>query len=234
MTMKLRKILFAAGLAATAAVPSARAADLPADAHLVFDVLYGDSQMRVGRADERWHVENGRYELSTELVPIIGPRIRYLSRGRITDAGLVPESFGEFRGSETSPRTRAEFDWNSQTLHYGKTDEAVRTAPLERGAQDVNALSFQIGWLGMQAARTMQVTTGKKVANYSFINLPATQATVNGRSQGAQRWRSGEGSARTEIWVAPQLSNLPIRVIRIDDDKQLQLVARDVTVGPAR
>lgn len=218
---------------ALAPLAGALAAELPAQALITYDVLYGEGQFKVGRAEQRWQVQAGRYELHTELVPLLGPRVRYVSRGRLTEHGLVPESFAEYRGGDKVPRVRAEFDWERLQVLYGRPDEA-RSATLERGAQDVNALAFQLAWLREQAKGPVQVATGKKVARYSFNGGTRTQVTVNGRQTEAQQWRSAEGPDRTEIWVAPQLGNLPVRVIRVDDDKELRLIARQVQLGPAR
>lgn len=233
--MSFSRTLLALALAASLLAGGAAAAgELPADARIAYDVLYGDNQFRVGRAEQRWHVEAGRYELQTELVPLLGPRIRYQSTGRITDHGLVPDTFLEYRGSDKTPRVRADFDWEQMSVRYGKADDPHTTA-LERGAQDVNALAFQLAWLGDQARGSLQVTTGKKVGRYSFVGGNRTQVTVNGQRTEAQPWRSVQGTDRTEVWVAPQLANLPVRVVQVDDDKQLQLVARQVTItSPAR
>jgi hypothetical protein len=54
------------------------------------------------------------------------------------------------------------------------------------------------------------------------------RVTINGREVSAWPLRSVEGDDRTEIWVAPQLGNLPVRVMRIDDDKELRFVAREL------
>ncbi len=226
LLMTIPRIAIALSLMALPAAP-ALAAELPADVHIVYDVLYGGSQFRVGRAEQHWHLAGGRYELKTDLVPMLGPRIHYLSKGRFTEAGLVPESFAEYRGSETTPRVQADFDWDKLRLRYGEPAQP-RTATLERGAQDVNALAFQLAWLGDKAAGSLQVTTGKKVSQRSFAGSARQRVTVNGKPVEAQPWRSGEGRDRTEVWVAASLGNLPVRVVRVDDDKELQLVAREL------
>jgi hypothetical protein len=216
----------------TAAAP---AAELPTDATIVFDVLYGDGGMRVGRAEQRWHAAAGRYELKTDIVPVIGPRIRYVSKGRLADTGLVAESFAEYRNAETSPRAHAEFDWTAQRLHFGPPDEEEHVEPLQPGAQDVNALAFQLSWLGERGASApMQVTTGKRTAQRQFVGLPHAQVTVNGQAVQAQPWRSGDAHDRTEVWLAPKLGNLPVKVVRADDGKRLELVARQVEFTPAK
>lgn len=220
----------AGALGAAAITAAASAAELPPDAHIVYDVLYGSNHFRVGRADQHWHVEDGRYELTTDLSPIIGPHIRYVSKGRMGPNGLVPESFGEYRSGETSPRVRAEFDWAAQKLLFGRADES-KTASLEPGAQDVNALAYQLAWMG-DAGGTMQVATGKSIAKHTFAASPRTSVTVGSQKTDAVPVRAGSGVTKTEVWLAPQMANLPVRVVRVDDDKELQFVAREVRYSP--
>jgi len=201
--------------------------ELPSEARIVYDVLYGSHQLKVGRAEQRWRLAAGRYELRTELLPVLGPKVQYLSRGRVGAAGLVPESFAEYRGKDRQPRTHADFDWQARVLSYGRAHEDQR-APLEPGTQDVNALAYQLAWMGDAAAAHWQVATGKKVAPYRFTRAQPTRVTVGGKEVVAWLWRSTDEGDRTEVWVAPQLGHLPVRVHRSDDDKQLQFVAREV------
>lgn len=210
--------------------PAARAADLPADVRIVYDVLYGSNHFRVGRADQHWHVEDGRYELTTDLSPIIGPHIRYVSKGRVGPDGLVPDSFGEYRSGDKSPRVRAEFDWATQKLLFGRADES-KTAALEPGAQDVNALAYQLAWMGGTGG-TMQVATGKSIAKHTFAAAPKVVVSVGAQKTDAVPVRAGSGVTKTEVWLAPQMANLPVRVVRVDDDKELQFVAREVKYTP--
>jgi hypothetical protein len=96
----------------------------------------------------------------------------------------------------------------------------------------VNAVGYQLGWLGAKGG-ALQVTTGKKVATYRFTRAPsASRVTLNGREVPAWPLSSVEGEDRTEIWVAPQLGNLPVRVMRIDDDKELRFIARELQYTP--
>jgi hypothetical protein len=222
----------ACSLAAWCLAGPAAAADLPAEARIVYELLYGDNQLRVGRAEQQWRVQGGRYELRTDLVPMLGPRIRYLSKGRLTDAGLVPDSFAEYRGSDKAPRVSAEFDWDALQVRYGPADDR-HTAVLERGAQDVNAFVFQLAFLGDKAAGSLQVATGKKVARHSFAGGPNMPITLNGQAADARPWRSGDNDDRTEVWVSPRFANLPVRVVRVDDGKELRLVARELRFTPA-
>ena len=208
-----------------------QAGTLPAQVRIVYDVLYGSAQLRVGRAEQRWKVEGGRYELQTQLVPLVGPDVRYVSRGTLGAGGLVPDSFAEYRGSGGTPRVQAEFDWNRKQLRYGKGGER-KEAALEAGAQDVNALPYQLAWLGEVAPGRLQVTTGKKVAHYQFAAAAPVKVSVDGKEISARPLRSVESDGdRTEVWLAPQLGHLPVRVIRMDEDKELRFIAREVQQG---
>jgi hypothetical protein len=225
--MKRVALLLALGLSA-----SAHATELPASARIVYDVLYGGSELKIGRAQQSWRLEGGRYSVLTELEPSfgIGPRIRYESKGRFTSTGLVPETFAEYRNKDSAPRVRAEFDWSAQRVKYGTVNDP-RSAPLETGAQDVNALPYQLAWLGERSARQMQVVTGRGQGRHVFGSGQSMPVTVNGQRVEAQPWRAVEGPGRTEVWLAPQLGNLPVRIVRVDDEKELQFVAREVQVN---
>jgi uncharacterized Zn-binding protein involved in type VI secretion len=211
------------------AAPEAAATELPREAHIVYDVLYGSAGMRVGRAEQHWRIEGGRYTLSTELKPIVGSQIRYESSGRLGADGLVPERFAEYRGGNAQPRTHAEFDWPQHQVHYG-SDEPLRQAPLSTGAQDVNALPYQLAWLGARAARAMQVVSGRGQSQQRFASAGSATLPLDGQPVALQGWRAVEGPDRTEVWLAPSLANLPLRVRRVDDDKELQFVAREARV----
>ncbi|HET9645849.1 MAG TPA: DUF3108 domain-containing protein [Burkholderiaceae bacterium] len=225
--MKRIALLLAFGLAAVA-----HAAELPASARIVYDVLYGGSELRIGQAQQSWRLEGGRYSVLTELEPSfgIGPRVRYESKGRFTSAGLVPETFAEYRNKDSAPRVRADFDWSAQRVKYGTVADP-RTAALEAGAQDVNALPYQLAWLGERSARPMQVVTGRGQGRHVFDSGRTVPVTVNGQRMEAQPWRAIKGTDRTEVWLAPELGNLPVRIVRVDENRELQFVAREVQVN---
>ena len=102
--------------------------------------------------------------------------------------------------------------------------------PLQAGAQDIVSFAFQ---LALQAGRlegeTVQMTTGKKVYDQPIVldgeaDLPLTDQTLRG-----VRVSSTVDTDRTEVWLAPDFYNLPLR-IRRSGDKQLEQRAVRVTV----
>lgn len=212
-------------LLALAMTLSAQAAPLPAQATIVYQARLGG--LPVGEAIQRWTIRAGQYQLSTELKPILGPRIRYQSSGSLTEQGLRPQEYAEYRGSNSQPKTRARFDWNKLEVSYGRS-EAQQTGKLAPGAQDLNALPFQLSWLAGKPVPSMQIMTGRKLRQDKFAEGPQSKLTLMGKSQPARVWIAPEGEESTEIWLAPALGNLPVKIIRHDDKGELQLVAKNI------
>ncbi|PHV11291.1 DUF3108 domain-containing protein [Chitinimonas sp. BJB300] len=198
---------------------------LPSQAVIVYKANLGG--FPVGEATQRWTLNNGRYELNTELRPILGPDIRYQSTGDVTEKGLKPSDYAEFRSRNKQPRTQAKFDWDKQEVTYGKT-ESLQTGKLSIGAQDLNALPFQLSWLGSKPAPVMQVMTGRKLREDHFKEAAPNKLTLMGKSHTTRVWISPDGTEATEIWLAPTLGNLPVKIIRHDDKGELQLVAKTI------
>ncbi|WP_374355286.1 DUF3108 domain-containing protein [Chitinimonas sp.] len=204
---------------------------LPARVHISYQARLGS--LPIGRAEQRWQLDGAHYTLNTELTPILGPRIRYISHGDIAAGGLVPLDYAEYRNNETTPRRFVRFDWAKQQASFGNGD-AQETAALEAGAQELNTLPFQLAWLGDKAQIKMQIATGRKLRHDSFTSQMGNSLTLRGKQWDARSWRSGEGEDRTEVWLAPGLANLPIKIIRSDEHGELQLVAQSIDIEPEK
>lgn len=204
---------------------SAQAGPLPRQATIVYQARLGG--LPVGEATQRWTLSQGRYQLSTELKPILGPRIQYLSHGKVGEQGLQPSDYAEFRGNNSEPKTQARFDWAALEVSYGRS-EAQQSGKLQPGAQDLNALPFQLSWLAGKPAPSMQIMTGRKLRNDRFSEAAPASLNLMGQNQPARVWIAPEGEESTEIWLAPKLANLPVKIIRHDDKGELQLVAKNI------
>jgi hypothetical protein len=74
----------------------------------------------------------------------------------------------------------------------------------------------------------MQVATGKSIADHVFTAGKRARTSVGIDKTEAIPYADGTGDQRTEVWIAPGQANLPVRVVRVEDGRQLQFVARDV------
>lgn len=204
---------------------------LPAHVHIRYQARLGN--FPVGHADQQWRIDNGQFTLTTELLPILGPRIRYISHGRLGKHGLKPADYAEFRNDETNPRRMVRFDWDSRKASYG-TPDALESGSLETGAQELNVLPFQLAWLGDSAAGPMQIATGRKLRHDVFAAAAPGQLKLQDKVLDARVWRAADGDDRTEVWLAPSLGNLPVKIIRSDEKGELQLVAQSIEIEPEK
>lgn len=204
---------------------------LPTSAHIVYQARLGG--FPVGKAEQRWRVADGHYTLSTELMPIIGPRIRYVSHGELGKHGLAPTDYAELRGDDTTPKRVVKFNWPQHEASYGPPD-SLESGKIEAGAQELNSLAFQLAWLGDKGENRMQIATGRKLMHDNFTAGEATHVSLMGKSQPARVWQAGEGADHTEVWLAPELNNLPVKITRSDDHGELQLVAQSIEIEPEK
>ncbi len=223
------KSMFALCLAL--AMLDAGAEALPANVHIVYQARLAG--LPIGHAEQRWQTTEGRYTLSTELVPIFGPRIRYLSHGTADAKGLVPTDYAEFRNSEAAPRRVVRFDWPHHEASFGVPD-ALETGTLQAGAQELNTLPFQLATLAGKHDVKLQLATGRKLKNQTFSTVDSPQLNLQGKTVDTVAWRAAEGDDRTEVWLAPSLGNLPVKIIRSDDKGELQLVAQSIDIEPEK
>lgn len=202
------------------------AATFPAQVNVGYEIRYGN--LAVGLGEAVWREAGGRYTLTLTLRPLIGAQLTYTSQGEVTAKGIRPQRFEARRGSTL--REHADFDWAAGELRYGDGEGELTVRPLQAGAQDIVSFAFQ---LALQAGRlegeTVQMTTGKKVYDQPIVldgeaDLPLTDQTLRG-----VRVSSTVDTDRTEVWLAPDFYNLPLR-IRRSGDKQLEQRAVRVTV----
>lgn len=209
--------------------PKSKLRGFPRQATLGYQVFYGSAMLGTGTLD--WSRGDGGYRLDINATPFIGPKLRYLSEGRFkSKTGLLPDSLQAWRGGQV--KESAHFDYNAGQLRYG--DQGDKLLDLKPGAQDVFSLAFQLGLKGGElGAEPIQITTGKKV--YEYPMHPSGEADYD---TGAGKIRvivfraQGDGDIN-EFWLAPEFSNLPVRIQRIDKDKRIDLRAVRIDVNGA-
>lgn len=209
--------------------PKSKLRGFPRQATLGYQVFWGSVMAGTGTLE--WSRGNGGYRLDISANPFIGPKLRYLSEGGFQlKNGLRPDSLQAWRGEQA--KESAHFDYNAGQLRYG--DQGDKLLDLKPGAQDVFSLAFQLGLKGGELGpEAIQITTGKKV--YEYPMRPSGEAVYD---TGAGKIRvivfraEGDGDIN-EFWLAPEFSNLPVRIKRTDKDKRIDLRAFRIDVNGA-
>lgn len=202
---------------AGAGAPTPEASRLPARGMIRYRVDRGDQGFEIGHSTHDWEFVDGTYRITavTEtsgLVALFKPlRIELESRGRLTAAGLQPESFLIRRAGKETGETAA-FDWEQMQVRIG----GGAAQNLSTGAQDLLSFHYQLGFLPHPEARNaLQIATGKKYETYRLeavgdeeIEIPAgTFRTLHLRAP---------GDNTTELWLAYDYLLLPVKIRHLD------------------
>ena len=217
--------------AATAAAASASQAGVafewPPSTRLSY-TLTGDYRGPVqGQAQVEWLRSGTRYQvhLDVSVGPSFAPLMsrRITSEGEITDQGLQPRRYDEeTRVALASPR-RLSIALGADTVRLPSGTELPRPA----GVQDSASQFVQMTWLFttqpqlLQAGRTIEMPLAlpRRVEPWLYdvigtetLNTPAgpVQAVhVKPRRESAAKG----GDLAAELWVAPSLQYLPVRIV---------------------
>lgn len=197
-------------------------ATLPASTQLAYDVsgtIKGLNYRASGALT--WTLADGRYGARMELrVPLLGSRVQ-TSAGRVEASGLLPDRFSDKSRSERA----AHFDHAQQTIRFSNNRPE---AALQPGAQDRLSLFMQLAGLlnaqpaaypagqliSLQVAGTSDAETWRfRVVEEETLALPAGNLPARRLVREPREPRD----SRIDIWLAPTLAYLPVR-IRITQD----------------
>lgn len=193
----------------------------------------------LGTITEHFEVKDGRYHATSEargsglLALVQREPARYMSRGAVTRDGLQPQRFeGHHRGRSLA----ADFDWSAHKLTLAR-DGGSETLDLPAGAQDRLSIMYQLMFAVNDKTTTLDVamTNGRKLERYRYavqpdvtIDTPFKRlSTIHLVKQRAP------DEAGTEVWIAPEYSRVPVRVVIVEDNGvRYEQVATRVEINP--
>ena len=227
----IRKIIFsfiavcASSLATTIVAMSAANAAAPASSEITYKLLRNGIQL--GVITERFETKDGSYHATSEAratgLFALAQRepIRFQSTGELTKDGLRPQ---RFEGRQAGKSMSADFDWPGAklTLIHDGLNHALALPP---GAQDRLSIMYQL----MFAVRTVSskspymdftMTNGRKLEKYRYTAKPdITIDTPFKRLTTIHLVKQREADdTGTEIWVAPEYGNVPVRMLILEED----------------
>jgi hypothetical protein len=208
------------GRPATAVPPAAKAVRkfaIPASARLKYDVkgeVKGFPYHVNG--DLLWVQDGKTYDARMEISHfLLGSRVQ-TSTGQLTSHGLEPTRFGDKVKSEVA----AHFDREKNKVTFSANTPDV---PLLPGAQDQLSVFMQLAaMLGAEPLRFPQGTTlpvqaiGPRSAEAWVFTVGASEKLVlpGGELNAVRLWRDPLGTydPKVEIWLAPDVGYLPVRI----------------------
>lgn len=201
-------------------VAGAAAAEPPPRIELTFTLTRNGSTM--AEVTERLEYSAGNYHLTETwkgkgFYALLGSARRQ-SIGTIENGILRPrEFFDERSGRDTA---RAWFDWKKQTLTMQyKGNKGVE--PLPPNAQDRLSFLFALSLLpGSQSdSVSYSIADGKGLSRHTYKLAGRERVkTPVGEFDAVKAVRQGNDRESAEVWLAPQYSYIPIRLVVIDKD----------------
>jgi hypothetical protein len=192
---------------------------LPAQARYVYRTTNSESRLASGTTTVDWSIGGeGRYRLRMVTTAIGLTVIELESQGALRGFGLAPDRYTEARVRRGV--VAANFDWDGRRVTFSaRPHERV----LADGVQDRISFQFQLMLLGQavperfrKGARTvLQIVGRDDVAVYRFESL-GRDRTVTGGGEidtvRVERIVADPSDARIEVWLAPDLGWLPVRL----------------------
>lgn len=205
------------------AVPPAWAAP-PLTVNAAYRLTKMGQPFGVARETFRREGDNYRIESATSAVGIfalfVKGKIRLVSAGEVTAAGLRPLHFEHHRGADPAKRISADFDWAGRvvTHHY---DGKSETAQLPPGTQDRISLLYQFMFAPPRGAGVeLTMSNGRQISHYLYQMVgEATLDTPAGRFDTVHLSRH-EGGRRdgVEVWLAKERYYFPVRIVVEEKD----------------
>jgi hypothetical protein len=186
----------------------------------------------IGRVNESFRRTGGTYAIRSTtrsegaLKLLLDDSITLESRGRVNGDGLQPLEFAQRRASNSSRDIHATFDWDKGVLHSSYRGETKEVA-LPPATQDRISVLYQFMNLGNRAIPQvdMNMSNGRGVERYTYrfveevrVKTPAGDFDTFHYA----RVPDSAKNARTEVWLAKDRFNVPVRLV-FDDPRGLKL-----------
>ncbi len=216
------RFVFALLLLAAGAVHAAA----PVSSTVTYNLLRNGIQLAV--ITEQFEVKDGAYRASsvahaTGLFALVQrDPARYISTGALTAEGLRPRRFeGHHRGKSMF----ADFDWPAARLNLAH-DGLNHALDLPRGAQDRLSIMYQLMYAVKSAEQARAphmdfvMTNGRKLEKYRYTATPGVTIDTPFKRLDTihlVKQRAADDTG-TEIWLAPEYGNVPVKVLIIEED----------------
>ncbi|MDK9704085.1 MAG: DUF3108 domain-containing protein [Sulfuritalea sp.] len=213
-----------------APAPSAVRIALPANGRVRYAITRGEEGFVIGQTTHTWQQDGFTYTLqsvaeTTGLVALFkSARVLQSSRGEVTAAGLKPR---EFRHERVGGLDTASFDWARGVVAYAGREDGVAA-----GAQDMLSMYYQLVLLAPKAGTLeMPIATGRKLETYRIEVLGEEALALPAGERRALRLKIRSGSDSIELWIAPDMRALPLK-IRFTDRKGeiFDQIAQDIEI----
>ena len=218
------------------AITPAQAETAPAAFEAEYRVFYGNTEIGQGTRSLRY--EGSQYQVTSKLQPaglakLFMGTIEERAQGKVVNQRLRPEHYFFDRSDRPKKRRDFQLDWEQMQVHnatgndYALLPEAIDTLSMQ--AQLMTDLSAQASDPPNEIRYT---TVGRKGTDtYTFTVKPGPEFALAAGSFSTLHLVREKNGDRFEVWTAPELGHLPVRILHTEDDgKSFRLDLRTLPV----
>ena len=210
---------------------------LPGQGRIRFAVFYGTRGLMVGQSIHTWRQDGSTYAIRNvaETVGLASlfhrAKVVQESRGELSERGFVPEEYSLARDDSGRPSEAARFDWKARRVTLVRDGRQTDTELLD-GTEDILSMVYQLVLFPPKETHMeIPVVTGKSYRPQFFEVVGEERVAIRLGDFRALHVRVGTaGEATTELWLALDYKNLPLR-IRFTDPRKGEVyeqVATDI------
>lgn len=207
-------------------IPSERR--LPRAGELSYDLYWSESHWLAGTATHRWSIDDqGHYTLSSEsmttgIFALLNPlTINDETTGQLTGRGLSPSRF--VTRSNAGAPAEVRFDWQNRRITFDNNLDN-RAESIDGDVYDKLSFIYQL-YLMQPKEKTFSVsiTLGYRLELYLIEIIGAEEietgvGTLN--TVHLKRVNAGQGDNHVEVWLAPTMDFLPVKMRFFNDRGQ--------------
>ncbi|MBV1774417.1 DUF3108 domain-containing protein [Burkholderiaceae bacterium DAT-1] len=183
--------------------------------------------------DHRWRIQGKQYEITTSG-GMFGRYYEWKSTGQLSKDGLIPHSFTEWRDHVPSPKYQVDFDWPAQTVKVGEPG-SQKDFELIKGAQDMFSAAYQFAIQGESLPTfTMQIVSGRNSYVVPFELKGEVKIWLAGEQVSTLLLSGQWKTIKFSFYLAPAWHNLPVRILREDENGSIDLRARRIDIQGKR
>lgn len=209
----------------------------PADTRLTYRLTGNYRGPIYGSARVQWQREQSRYQVQVDLSLALVIQVAMISQGQVTDNGLVPSAYEEqYPGSVQ----RMAFDGGYVKFQDGT--QKLQPPGLQDTASQFVELSHRFSTgrdalkIGSEVPLWLARPQGMALWTYDVVELDTLQTTEFGALSAfhlqPRPIANPRGAITAEIWFAPSLQYLPVRVrIALGADNFIDLLVERIEQG---
>jgi hypothetical protein len=224
---------FTAAAALAFAAGAIAAAPLAPRTTLYYDISMAGVVLAEGT--ETLEQDGKTYRISSEargkgiVASLYRGAIKRSVSGTVHPQGLRPTEFQDQR-ADHDPAI-AHFDWNKKTITFNHEGKA-ETIPMPANAIDRLSFFYQFAFVPLPTGELHVIAVdGKGTTQFNFL-APVREKLMTPLGEldtvKLTKRPDNPGDKQTEVWLAPALHNLPVRVLVTDNsgNKADQLISR--------